>query len=58
MKKDTVESNMKPRFLRDRLDIMGLVVGREREELTILQVFYSKKVVPADLENVGQGSYL
>ena len=29
--KDSVESNMKPRFLADRLCIMGLVVGRERE---------------------------
>ena len=35
---DSVESNMKPRFLADRLGIMGLVVGREREGLTILQV--------------------
>ena len=31
----TVESNMKPRFLADMLGIMGLVVGREREGLTI-----------------------
>ena len=31
MEKDSVESNMKPRFLADRLGIMGLVVGRERE---------------------------
>ena len=31
-------SNMKPRFLADRLVIMGLVAGREREGLTILQV--------------------
>ena len=29
---------MKPRFLADRLGIMGLVVGREREGLTILEV--------------------
>ena len=31
MEKDSVESNMKPRFLADMLGIMGLVVGRERE---------------------------
>ena len=31
MEKDSVESNMKPRFLVDRLGIMGLVIGRERE---------------------------
>ena len=31
MEKDSVESNMKQRFLADRLGIMGLVVGRERE---------------------------
>ena len=31
MEKDSVESNMKPRFLADRLGIMGMVVGRERE---------------------------
>ena len=30
MEKDSAESNMKPRFLADRLGIMGLVVGRER----------------------------
>ena len=36
--KDSVESNMKPRFLEDRLGIMGMVVGRERKGLTILQV--------------------
>ena len=30
--------NMKPRFLAERLGIMGLVVGREKEELTILEV--------------------
>ena len=29
---------MKPRFLADRLDIMGLVVGREIEGWTILEV--------------------
>ena len=29
---------MKPRFLADRLGIMGMVVGREREGLTILEV--------------------
>ena len=29
--KDSVESNMKPKFLGDRLGIMGMVVGRERE---------------------------
>ena len=38
MEKDSVESNMKPRFLADRLGVMGLVVGREREGLTILEV--------------------
>ena len=38
LEKDSVESNMKPRFLADRLGIMGLVVGRVREELIILQV--------------------
>ena len=38
LEKDSVESNMKPRFLADRLGIMGLVVGREREGLTILEV--------------------
>ena len=31
--KDSVESNMKPRFLADRLGVMGLVVWREREGL-------------------------
>ena len=39
LKKDSVESNMKPRFLADRLGIMGLVGGRKREELTILEVY-------------------
>ena len=29
---------MKPRFLADRLGVMGLVVEREREGLTILEV--------------------
>ena len=29
---------MKPRFLADRLGIMGLVEGKEREGLTILEV--------------------
>ena len=38
LEKDSVESNMNPRFLVDRLGIMGLVVGREREGWTILQV--------------------
>ena len=38
LEKDSFESNMKPRFLADRLGIMGMVVGREREGLTILQV--------------------
>ena len=38
MEKDSIESNMKPRFLADRLGIMGLVVGREREGLTSLQI--------------------
>ena len=38
--KDRFESNMKPRFLANRLGIKGLVVGRERERegLTILEV--------------------
>ena len=31
MEKDNVESNMKPRFLADRLGIMGLVLGREKD---------------------------
>ena len=31
-------ANMTSRFLVDRLGIMGMVVGREREGLTILQV--------------------
>ena len=35
LKKDSVESNMKSA---DRLGIVGLVVGREREGLTILEV--------------------
>ena len=30
-RKDSVQSNMKPRFLAERLGIMGMVVGRERE---------------------------
>ena len=30
MEKDSVDSNMKLRFLADRLGIMGLVVGTER----------------------------
>ena len=30
MEKDSDESNMKPKFLADRLGIMNLVVGRER----------------------------
>ena len=30
MEKDSVEPNMKPRFLADRLGIIGLVVERER----------------------------
>ena len=38
LENDSVESNMKPRFLADRLGIMGLVVEREREGLTILEV--------------------
>ena len=39
LEKDSVESNMKPRFLADRLRIVGLVEGREREGgLTILEV--------------------
>ena len=32
---NSVESNMKPRYLADRLGIMGWVEGREREGLTI-----------------------
>ena len=39
LEKDSVQSNMKPRFLADRLGIMGLVVEREREGFTILEVF-------------------
>ena len=39
LKKDSVESNMKPRFLADRLGIMDLVVGREGERFTILEVY-------------------
>ena len=31
MEKDSIKSNMKPRFLADRMDIMGLLVGREGE---------------------------
>ena len=31
LERDSVESNMKPRISADRLGIMGLVVGRERE---------------------------
>ena len=38
MEKDSVESNIKPRFLADILGIMGLVEGREIEWLTILEV--------------------
>ena len=38
LEKDSVASNMKPRFLADRIGIMGMMVGREREGLTILQV--------------------
>ena len=38
LEKDSVESNMKPRFLADRLGIMGLVLRRERAGLTILDV--------------------
>ena len=39
LEKDSVESNMKPRFLADRLGIIGLVVGRERERgVDFLQV--------------------
>ena len=30
LEKDSVESNMKPRFLADRLGIMGMMVGRVR----------------------------
>ena len=36
LEKDSIESNMKPRFLTETLGIMGLVVGRDREGLTIL----------------------
>ena len=32
------KTNMKPRFLADRLGIIGLMVGREREGLTILEI--------------------
>ena len=38
LEKDSVESTMKPRFLAERLGLISLVVGREREGLTILQV--------------------
>ena len=38
LEKDSVESIRKPRFVADRLGIMDLVVGREREGLTILEV--------------------
>ena len=38
LEKDSVESNIKPRFLADRLGIIGMVVGRKIEGLTILQV--------------------
>ena len=31
LEKDSVESHMKPRFLAERLGIMGLVEGREKE---------------------------
>ena len=37
LEKDSVELNMKPRFLAERMGIMGLVLGREREGLTILE---------------------
>ena len=30
LEKNSVESNVKPRFLADRLGIMGLVEGKER----------------------------
>ena len=33
LEKDSVQSYMKPRFLADRLGIMGLVEGRERERV-------------------------
>ena len=35
---------MKPRFLVDRLGIMGLVVGRQREGLTILEVCLGRPI--------------
>ena len=38
LEKASVESNLKPRFLADRLGIMGLMEGRERGGLTILEV--------------------
>ena len=38
LEQDNVESNMKPRFLVDRLCIIGLLEGRAREVLTILEV--------------------
>ena len=46
MEKDSVESNMKPRFLAGRLGIMGLLVGRERERegLAILEVCYGRPI--------------
>ena len=38
LEKDSVESNMKPIFLADRLGIMSLVVGKKREVLTLSYV--------------------
>ena len=38
LENDSVKSDMKPRFLADMLGIISLVVGREREWLTILEV--------------------
>ena len=34
VEKDSLESNMKPRFFAESLGMMGWVVGREREGLT------------------------
>ena len=44
MERDGVESNMKPRFLADGLVIRGLVVGRERDGLTILDVYEGRSI--------------
>ena len=35
---------MKPRFVADRLGIVGLVEERDKEELTILKVCYGRPI--------------